>query len=79
MQWTQEAWDSLNQSVFINCWRYTRFISENIDEIPAASETIAEVDTEFVQEYQQFVQQARIENPMMIEDFLNSINEDVDI
>ena len=52
----QGVWDSLNQSIFVNCWRYTRFTSENVDEIPAAFEAIAEVDAEFVQKYQQFVQ-----------------------
>ena len=38
-----------------------------------------DIDDEFVEDYQQFIQQARIENPMSIENFLDPIDEDDEI
>ena len=38
-----------------------------------------DIDDEFVEDYQQFIQQARIENPMSIENFLHPIDEDDEI
>lgn len=75
MRWVQGAWNSLDQSIFANCWRYTGFTDENISEEPFT----LPIDTDFVQEYQQFIQQANIANPMTIKNFLDPVNEDEDI
>jgi len=74
MRWVQGAWNSLDQSVFANCWRHTGFTDENTPEEPFT----LPVDTDFVQEYQQFIQQANITNPMTIENFLDPVKEDED-
>ena len=81
MRWAQAAWNSLNESVFVNCWRHTGFTRENIAEpfLEPGPPPTPDVDVDFVEDYQQFVQQARIRNPMTIEDFLNPIDEDDEI
>lgn len=76
------AWNSLDESVFANCWRHTGFTRENITEPfsePESMQVPVDIDNEFVEDYQQFIQQARIENPMSIENFLDPIDEDDEI
>ena len=82
MRWSVGAWNSLDESVFANCWRHTGFTRENITEPfsePESMQVPVDIDNEFVEDYQQFIQQARIENPMSIENFLDPIDEDDEI
>ena len=82
MRWSVGAWNSLDESVFANCWRHTGFTRENIAEPfsePESMQVPVDIDDEFVEDYQQFIQQARIENPMSIENFLDPIDEDDEI
>jgi len=78
MRWSQGAWNSLEESVFANCWRHTGFTRENIAEpFPEPGPIqVPDIDSDFVQDYQQFVQQAGIRNPMEIEKFLYPTDED---
>ncbi len=78
MRWSLGAWNSLDEPVFANCWRHTGFTRENIEEPFPEPEPmqVPEIDTGFLEDYQHFVQQARIGNPMPIENFLNPIEED---
>ncbi len=54
------------------------FTRENIEEPFPEPEPmqVPEIDIGFLEDYQHFVQQARIGNPMPIENFLNPIEED---
>jgi hypothetical protein len=81
MRWTQGAWNSLEESVFANCWRRTGFAGFEGDNFSAdpvlqPMPMLDDIDVDFVEDYQHFVQQARIQNPMSIDDFLNPIDED---
>jgi hypothetical protein len=69
------VWNSLNQSVLVNCWRYTGLSEKNVTtEFSSISEPL--LDADFVEDFEQFIQAARIQNPMAIENFLNPANED---
>ena len=61
----------------VNCWRHIGLSEENIT-LANESSTIPEppLDVDLLEDFEQFIQTARIQNPMPIENFLNPVNED---
>jgi len=79
MRWTQGAWNSLEESVFANCWRrigFAGFEGDSADPVLLLMLMLDDIGIDFAEDYQHFVQQARIPNPISVDDFLNPIDED---
>ena len=76
MRWARAAWSALNSSVIQNCWRHTGLINMTME-----SESVTDFITEsgIMEDYQDFVDAANIKDPMMLDDFLNSVEEELEI
>ena len=63
----------LDQSVFANYWRHTRLLNISINTLDLAIDLTLEdsMDVEFSEEFNRFIQSARIQSAMTLDDFLN--------
>jgi DDE superfamily endonuclease len=87
MRWAIRAWNSLDASVFANCWRHTTLL-DNILGITQSPDTTSAPEpplsaanlhfvAEFNTEYNAFVEKANIHNTMSVQKFLNPDEEQV--
>ena len=78
MRWITAVWNTLDQSVFANCWRHTGLLNISINTLDLAIDLTLEdsTDAEFSEEFNRFIQSTRIQSAMMLDDFLNPPTED---
>ena len=78
MRWITAVWNTLDQSVFSNCWRHTGLLNISINTLDLAIDSTLEgsMDAEFSAEFNRFIQSARIQSAMTLDDFLNPPTED---
>jgi DDE superfamily endonuclease len=73
MRWIKAAWNAIDQSVFVNCWRHTTLLQTGGP--PIAPSTFAD-NAVSDSEINGLFSDLRLENPMSIENFLNPVGED---
>lgn len=79
MQWAREAWFNLDQLMLVNCWRYIILLSDSANPIPFIDITINNIDEEFIEIYNQFLQIAEIQFAMPISNLINPSDEELEL
>lgn len=72
MRWIKSAWNAIEPSVFVNCWKYTTLLQTSgplIEPTTFIDNTVS--DSEFAGLFSDL----RMENPMSIGNFLNPVGE----
>jgi len=78
MRWATGAWNNLDQSVIVNCWRHTGILSTNVESTPRPIEPALHDPnyTAFITEFDHFIQTLNIQHPMSPEDFVSPTAEE---
>jgi hypothetical protein len=76
MQWARTAWSTLDASTIQNCWRHTGLMNMTINN-NSIPDPIAESD--IVEDYQHFIKAANIKDAMVIDEFVNPAEEQLEM
>lgn len=78
MRWAAEAWNNLDKSVIINCWRHTGILSTDDDSTPRPIDPVLQDPnyTAFITEFDHFIQTLNIQHPMSPEEFVSPAPEE---
>jgi len=72
MRWSRRAWNILENSTFVNCWKHTGILGLKDDASEMTSAADEADDAELQEEYDQFVQVAKIQDAMSLNEFLKA-------
>jgi hypothetical protein len=75
MRWVREAWNSIDISVFVNCWRHTGILNTAPIVALTAARDLSDAESHDNNQITALFASLPIENPMSIANFLNPIEE----
>ena len=76
MHWIKLAWNNLNQSVFVNCWRHTGLFDVSTPVPQPIPRQDPKTYKALQEDFNTFIEEAGIQSTMLLENFLNPATED---